>query len=159
MICTVQQSDRRRRRNTALFLQTVLVPSHAAETPAEQRSREDSRVGPGNSGAPHIAATTKRRREGAGIQRGMRAAKASGPDTKKRASAASVALTGERRATLRLEPIRAFARVLFDDDLHAKRVESLANGVAGVLNAAMLTIHAIGQAYAAMAHIERLEAV
>lgn len=33
-------------------------------------------------------------------------------------------------------------------------MESLANGVAGVLNAAMLSIHAIGQAYAAMAHIE-----
>lgn len=40
------------------------------------------------------------------------------------------------------------------EDMHAKRVESLANGVAGVLNAAMLSVHAIGQAYAAMAHIQ-----
>ena len=45
-----------------------------------------------------------------------------------------------RRAegTLRLEPIRAFTGVLFDEDLHAKRVESLANGVAGVLSAAIV---------------------
>ena len=74
--------------------------------------------------------------------------------TRKRAKAAAGALLGVQRETLRLAPIRAFAEVLFDEDLHAKRVESLANGVAGVLNAAMLTIHAIGQAYAAMAHIE-----
>ena len=74
--------------------------------------------------------------------------------TKKRAKAAAGALMGKQRSTLRLAPIRAFAEVLFDEDLHAKRVESLANGVAGVLSAAMLTIHAIGQAYAAMAHIQ-----
>ena len=68
--------------------------------------------------------------------------------TRKRAKAAAGTLLGVQRETLRLAPIRAFAEVLFDEDLHAKRVESLANGVAGVLNAAMLTIHAIGQAYA-----------
>lgn len=33
------------------------------------------------------------------------------------------------------------------------RVPSLGNGVAGVLNAAMLSIHAIGQAYARLAGI------
>ena len=77
-----------------------------------------------------------------------------GEGTKKRARAAAGSLMGDQRGTLRLAPIRAFAGVLFDEDLHAKRVQSLANGVAGVLNAAMLTIHAIGQAYAAMAHIE-----
>lgn len=59
--------------------------------------------------------------------------------------------TSAGRSGLRL---RAFAEVLFDEDLHAKRVESLANGVAGVLNAAMLTIHAIRRAYAAVASIE-----
>lgn len=63
-------------------------------------------------------------------------------------------LSGRRKGTLRLEHVRDLAMVLFGEDMHAKRVESLANGVAGVLNAAMLTIHAIGQAYAAMAHIE-----
>jgi hypothetical protein len=72
---------------------------------------------------------------------------------------AARALAGERKGTLRLEHVRQFAEVLIDEDLHAKRVESLANGVAGVLNAAMLTIHAIGQAYAAMAHIEAASGV
>ena len=65
----------------------------------------------------------------------MAAAKSTGANTKKRARAAAGALLGEQRSTLRLAPIRAFAEVLFDEDLHAKRVESLANGVAGVLNA------------------------
>ena len=74
--------------------------------------------------------------------------------TKKRMKAAAGTLVADRAGALRLAHIREFAEVLFDDDLHAKRVESLANGVAGVLNAAMLTIHAIGQAYAAVAHIE-----
>jgi len=78
----------------------------------------------------------------------------SGNGKRTRTKGPAAALVGARRSTLRLAPIRAFASVLFDEDLHAKRVESLANGVAGVLNAAMLTIHAIGQAYAAMAHIE-----
>lgn len=74
--------------------------------------------------------------------------------TKKAAKAART-LIGQRERTLRLAHVREFAHVLFSEVvIHAKRVESLANGVAGVLNAAMLTIHAIGQAYAAMAHIE-----
>lgn len=37
---------------------------------------------------------------------------------------------------------------LFGDDLHTLRVLSLANGVVGVLHAAVLSIHAIGRAYA-----------
>jgi len=37
---------------------------------------------------------------------------------------------------------------LFENDLHAKRVESIANGVVGVVHAAVLSIHAIGRAYA-----------
>ena len=64
-------------------------------------------------------------------------------------------LAGQQKRTLRLDHIREFADVLLEPaEVHKKRIESLANGVAGVLNAAMLTIHAIGQAYAAMAHIE-----
>ena len=67
------------------------------------------------------------------------------------------ALSGQRKRTLRLDHVREFASALFEEaNVHAKRVESLGNGVAGVLNAAMLTIHAIGQAYAAMAHIEAI---
>ena len=37
---------------------------------------------------------------------------------------------------------------IFEDDLHARRVRSLANGVVGVLDAAALSIHAIGRGYA-----------
>ena len=37
---------------------------------------------------------------------------------------------------------------IFADDLHARRVQSLANGVVGVLDAAVLSIHAIGRGYA-----------
>ncbi len=37
--------------------------------------------------------------------------------------------------------------------MHAARVLSLANGVAGVLTAAVLSLHAIGQAYARLAEI------
>ena len=40
---------------------------------------------------------------------------------------------------------------LFGASLHEKRLESLANGVVGVLHAAVLAIHAIGAAYAAVA--------
>jgi hypothetical protein len=49
--------------------------------------------------------------------------------------------------------IQTFVENLFGGDLHAKRVLSLANGVVGVLHAAVLAIHAIGQAYAKVAKI------
>ncbi|WP_437781182.1 IS4 family transposase [Sorangium sp. So ce1097] len=57
------------------------------------------------------------------------------------------------RDKLGLEHTRAFVDRVFGADLHALRVLSLANGVAGVLNAAVLSIHAIGQAYANVAKI------
>jgi hypothetical protein len=37
---------------------------------------------------------------------------------------------------------------IFEDDLHARRVLSLANSVVGVLDAAVLSVHAIGRGYA-----------
>lgn len=37
---------------------------------------------------------------------------------------------------------------IFEDELHAKRVLSLANSVVGVLDAAVLSVHAIGRGYA-----------
>ena len=43
---------------------------------------------------------------------------------------------------------------IFEDDLHARRVLSVANGVVGVLEAAALSIHAIGRGYA---HVNRRE--
>lgn len=51
------------------------------------------------------------------------------------------------------EYVKAFIQNLFKGDLHAARVLSLANGVVGVLHAAALAIHAIGQAYAKVANI------
>jgi hypothetical protein len=58
-----------------------------------------------------------------------------------------------RRKTLRLGHTRRFVSRVFGADLHALRVVSLANGVVGVLNAAVLSIAAIGQAYARVANI------
>lgn len=46
------------------------------------------------------------------------------------------------------EDVHAFVAARFADDLHAKRVLSLASGVLGVLHAASLAIHAIGQGLA-----------
>lgn len=57
------------------------------------------------------------------------------------------------RRTLDLKHTRRFAEQVFGEGLHALRVLSLANGVAGVLSAAVLSIHAIGQAYAQVAKI------
>jgi len=49
---------------------------------------------------------------------------------------------------------RGFLDALFGEEMHAARVQSLANGVVGVLMAAVLSIHAIGQAYALLAGIK-----
>lgn len=59
----------------------------------------------------------------------------------------------DRRKTLDVKQTRAFLGELFGQGMHAARVKSLANGVAGVLMAAVVSIHAIGQAYAALAGI------
>lgn len=61
--------------------------------------------------------------------------------------------TISRRKTLGLREVRAFVSEVYGDDLHAMRVLSLANGVVGVLHAALLSVHAIGQAYAKVAEI------
>ena len=55
----------------------------------------------------------------------------------------------QRRAPkLQPEDIHAFVASVFGEDLHAKRVLSLTNGVVGVLHSSSLTIHAIGQGLA-----------
>jgi len=63
------------------------------------------------------------------------------------------------RGTLGLAHTREFLAKVLGDDVHARRVLSLANGVAGVLSAAALSIHAIGQGYAALAEITPKSAV
>jgi hypothetical protein len=57
------------------------------------------------------------------------------------------------RPVLNLQQTRDFLREMFGGDMHAARVLSLANAAAGVLDAAVLSIHAIGQAYAKLAQI------
>jgi hypothetical protein len=61
-----------------------------------------------------------------------------------------------KNADVRVDPayVEAFVRKLFQEDMHAARVLSLSNGVVGVLHAAVLAIHAIGQAYAKVANIK-----
>lgn len=56
-----------------------------------------------------------------------------------------------RPAALDRRYIGDFVDHLFGASLHEKRLESLANSVVGVLHAAVLAIHAIGAAYAAVA--------
>lgn len=58
------------------------------------------------------------------------------------------------RQLLNVEQTLRFVDELFGDDLHAKRVLSLSNGVVGVLHAALMSVHAIGQAYAKVANIK-----
>ena len=52
------------------------------------------------------------------------------------------------KAVLRRDDISEFITNLYEGDLHAKRVLSLANATLGVLTSASLTVHAIGQGLA-----------
>ena len=56
-----------------------------------------------------------------------------------------------RRPSPRLKPtsVHRFVDDLFGDTIHARQVDSLADGVSGVLHAASLAIHAIGRGLAA----------
>ena len=58
-----------------------------------------------------------------------------------------------RRASSKTDRLHSqqLVEALFEDDLHARRVLSLGNGVAGVLRAATLSVHAIGEGYAEVA--------
>ena len=59
-----------------------------------------------------------------------------------------------RRAKVNPAYARKLVKQAFSKDMHAARVLSLGNGVIGVLHAAVLAIHAIGQAYAKVANIQ-----
>ena len=52
------------------------------------------------------------------------------------------------RDVLREDHLKSFITELYDGDLHAKRVLSLAHGTLGVLGSASLAVHAIGQGMA-----------
>jgi hypothetical protein len=53
-----------------------------------------------------------------------------------------------RAPTERFDFVHQFLRRVFIDDLHAKRVLSLANGTLGVMTGAALAVSLIGQALA-----------
>lgn len=53
-----------------------------------------------------------------------------------------------KRVGFRFKDIHGFLQALFGDDLHAKRVYSLANATVGLMTSASLAIHAIGQGLA-----------
>jgi hypothetical protein len=54
-----------------------------------------------------------------------------------------------------LDHTRAIMQSMFGEEMHLARVRSLANGVAGVLNASMVSIAAIGRAYAWLGGVEQ----
>jgi hypothetical protein len=51
-----------------------------------------------------------------------------------------------RRGAINEEQVHAFTHSLLGEDLHAKRVQSVALATLGVIHAASLSVHAIGQA-------------
>jgi hypothetical protein len=59
-----------------------------------------------------------------------------------------------RSPKIGLEHARHFVNEIYGPDLHALRVLSLGNALAGLLNAAVLSVAAIGQAYANPANIK-----
>ncbi len=63
--------------------------------------------------------------------------------------------------SIKADPLRvhAFVEKLVGEDMHAKRVLSLSNGVMGVMHAASLSIHAIGQGLAASTNRVRKHSV
>jgi hypothetical protein len=58
-----------------------------------------------------------------------------------------------RKALFDLEHTRGMVHGMFDEDMHQARVESIANAVAGTLDATMVSVAAIGRAYAELADI------
>lgn len=70
----------------------------------------------------------------------------------KRVSKSTPARRGQRRRRTRVpispKSVHAFVKALFKSDLHAKRVDSLADGTTGVLHATALGVHAIGRGLA-----------
>ncbi len=72
---------------------------------------------------------------------------------------AAVTKSARQRKLLSVAHTRAVLDQIFLEDLHAKRVASLANGVAGALAASRASIHAIGRAYAELEGIQVKSAV
>src|SRR4028118_890129 len=69
-------------------------------------------------------------------------------ESSRRGIAPGLPMPARPSARLRLKDVRAFVEGTFRENLHAKRVLSLADSAAGVLHAASLAVHAIGRVYA-----------
>ena len=61
--------------------------------------------------------------------------------------------------TLGFEDIEQFLKGLLGTDMHAKRIQSLANATLGVVRAGSLAVHAIGQGLAAARGLDPKHAV
>jgi hypothetical protein len=68
-----------------------------------------------------------------------------------KATSAEAAMTINKK--IGLKGIRNFLEAMFEDDVHAMRVLSMANATLGVLSSASLAVHAIGQG---LAHVRGL---
>lgn len=64
-----------------------------------------------------------------------------------------------RKHALDPASVHQFVEGLVGEDLHARRVLSLANGVVGVLHTTSLAIHAVGEALAAVRDLTPKHAV
>ena len=60
----------------------------------------------------------------------------------------SLGETMRQKQTLCFREVYHFLEALFDDDLHAKRILSLANATLGVIKSASLAVNTIGQGLA-----------
>jgi len=53
-----------------------------------------------------------------------------------------------KRVSVQFDDVHSFMESLYQDDVYAKRVYSLANATLGIMSSASLAIHAIGQGLA-----------
>ena len=53
-----------------------------------------------------------------------------------------------KRTAVKFDDVHSFTESIYQDDVHAKRVYSMANATLGIMSSASLAIHAIGQGLA-----------
>jgi hypothetical protein len=64
-----------------------------------------------------------------------------------------------KKPTMNPRAVKSFVESVFAEDVHAKRVLSLANAVVGVVTAGALGIHAIGRGLAAAKGLQERHAI
>ena len=68
-------------------------------------------------------------------------------------------IDGQKRSFLKFQDVRAFLDSVLDEDIHTKRVDSLANATLGVMTGASLAVSMIGHALAQARGLLRKHAV